>query len=140
MGGYDKMSRQQLESIFTTPFLFKPTPKPKPRPKKHILLLAPTPAPTPKKIRPKKGLTPAPRPKKCKTSLTPRLENALRPKDYKSEKITGVFNDKYIEYKGPYLRDMIDNLRASGKWKIQLIMRITFMSSKDSGDKQLVCS
>ena len=125
MGGYDKMSRQQLESIFTTPFLFKPTPKPKPRPKKHILLLAPTPAPTPKK---------------CKTSLTPRLENALRPKDYKSEKITGVFNDKYIEYKGPYLRDMIDNLRASGKWKIQLIMRITFMSSKDSGDKQLVCS
>ena len=87
MGGYDKMSRQQLESIFTTPFLFKPTPKPKPRPKKHILLLAPTPAPTPKKIRPKKGLTPAPRPKKRKTSRTQDQKTLLDPKTTNQKKL-----------------------------------------------------
>ena len=32
----------------------------------------------------------------------------------------------------PYLRHMIDNFMASGQWKIQLIMRINFISSLDT--------
>ena len=58
-----------------------------------------------------------------------------------------TINDNYIEYESrgdkdkhlsledyvnisrPYLRDMIDNHKAHGEWKIQLIMRINFISS-----------
>ena len=66
------------------------------------------------------------------------------PKDCKPKKIAGTFDDQYIEYKSegygklsieqyldeirPYLIDMIDNLRASGEWKIQLAMKVTSMS------------
>ena len=64
-------------------------------------------------------------------------------------KIKQAFDDNYIKYESrgdkynnlsleeylniirPYLRDMIDNHKALGKWKIQLIMRIIFISSLD---------
>ena len=62
---------------------------------------------------------------------------------YEPEKITGVFSDKYIECKSsgskntsikqylgkirPYLGNMIDNLRASGEWKIHLRIKVSFM-------------
>ena len=32
----------------------------------------------------------------------------------------------------PYLRDIINNHKTQGKWKVQLIMIINFMYSKDS--------
>ena len=32
----------------------------------------------------------------------------------------------------PYLRDIINNHKTQGKWKVQLIMIINFMCSKDS--------
>ena len=70
-------------------------------------------------------------------------------KTYKPIKIKHAFDDNYIknESRGdkynnlsleeylniirPYLRDMIDNHKALGEWKIQLIMRIIFVSSLD---------
>ena len=54
VGGFENMSRQQLESIFTAPSLPKPTPKLPPRPKNHT----PTPVLRPKKRTPM--LTPKP--------------------------------------------------------------------------------
>ena len=66
---------------------------------------------------------------------------------YKPIKIKHAFDDNYIEFESrgdkynnlsleeylniirPYLRDMIDNHKALGEWKIQLIMRIIFVSS-----------
>ena len=69
---------------------------------------------------------------------------------YKSVKTKSAFNGNYIEYeiKGdkdkhlstdeyldivkPYLRDMINDHKTRRKWKIQLTMRINFISLKDS--------
>ena len=36
----------------------------------------------------------------------------------------------------PYLGNMIDDFRALGKWKIQLTMKVKFMSSKKSSESQ----
>ena len=40
--------------------------------------------------------------------------------------------EDYLDSIRPYLRDMIDNHKAHGEWKIQL-MQITFISSLDTG-------
>ena len=72
----------------------------------------------------------------------------LFPKDYKTKKISGIFDDKYIKYKNesdeqliflkilqylenirPYLHYLIDDLRTSGKWKIHLTIKINFVST-----------
>ena len=34
----------------------------------------------------------------------------------------------------PYLEDMINNQKAHGGWKIQLVMRITFVSSLNTSE------
>ena len=69
------ISRQQLESILTTPSsvnnIEHPTPKPKPRPKNRMPATAPAPAPIPTKLTP----TPAKRPEK---SLS--MHNGCKPK------------------------------------------------------------
>ena len=39
---------------------------------------------------------------------------------------------EYFDIFRPYLRDMIDNHKARGKWKIQLTMRLIFFSFIDS--------
>ena len=39
--------------------------------------------------------------------------------------------EKYLEIIRPYLRDTINNHKTLGKWKIQLIMQINFISSLD---------
>ena len=78
------------------------------------------------------------------------LFNNINEEDYyESIKIKHAFDDNHIEYESrgnkynnlsleeylniiiPYLRDMIDNHKALGEWKIQLIMRIIFVSSLD---------
>ena len=75
---------------------------------------------------------------------------------YKPEKINSVFNDKYPEHKskgdentsieqylekrGPYLGDVKNKFKKSGKWKIILRMDVNFKSSKDNDDKQLMYS
>ena len=63
------------------------------------------------------------------------------------KKVASVFNDGHVEYKSerrekvsieqyfkkvkPYLGNNIDELIKSGEWKINLTMKINFMSSKD---------
>ena len=44
--------------------------------------------------------------------------------------------EEYLNIIRPYLRDMIDNHKAHGEWKIQLIMRIIFVSSLDTYENQ----
>ena len=38
----------------------------------------------------------------------------------------------------PYLKDIINNLKKSDKWKIQLTITINFISSKDDNDEEHV--
>ena len=42
--------------------------------------------------------------------------------------------DEYFDIIRPYLRDMIDNHKARGEWKIQLTMRIIFVSFTDANE------
>ena len=67
---------------------------------------------------------------------------------YEPKEIKGAFDGSYILYEskgdkdakltlweyfdGPYLKDMIDNHKAKGYWKIQLLMRIIFVSFIDA--------
>ena len=41
---------------------------------------------------------------------------------------------EYFDIIKPYLRDMIDNHKARGEWKIQLTMRIIFVSFTDANE------
>ena len=68
---------------------------------------------------------------------------------YKPVKISGAFNDNYIEYKSDsdkdksisikkcldkireYLRRVINDKKKSGEWKIQLVIKINIISSKN---------
>ena len=78
------------------------------------------------------------------------LFNEITKEDYyKPVEIKSLFNGNYIEYESrmdnndnlsleeylniirPYLRDLIDH-KAHSEWKIQLIMRIIFVSSLDT--------
>ena len=72
---------------------------------------------------------------------------------YEPIKTKDAFNNNYIEYESrgdkdknlslkqylnvitPYLRDMINNHKTLGEWKIQLSMKINFVSSKDYSDE-----
>ena len=40
----------------------------------------------------------------------------------------------YLEKTRPYLRDMIDDLKKPGEWKMHLTMKPNFMSSADSNE------
>ena len=42
--------------------------------------------------------------------------------------------EDYLNTIRPYLRNMINNLKIHGEWKIQLVMRINFISSLDTGE------
>ena len=71
---------------------------------------------------------------------------------YKPIKISGAFSDNYVGYKSDskkdksisiasylnkireYLRKMIDDKRRTGEWKIQLVLKINFISSKNFND------
>ena len=73
--------------------------------------------------------------------------NELNEEDYyKPTEVKSAFDGSYMLYEGkgdkdnklalyeyfdiiiPYLKDMIDNYKARGEWKIQLSMRINFVS------------
>ena len=85
------------------------------------------------------------------------LFNGITKEDYyKPIEIKSTFNGNYIEYESkgdnddnlsleeylntitPYLRDMIDNHKAHSEWKIQLIMRIIFVSSLDNNESHIM--
>ena len=56
--------------------------------------------------------------------------------EYKSKGYENTSTKKYLEKIRPNLGNMIDDIRASGKWKIHLTMEINFMLSKDSSESQ----
>ena len=41
---------------------------------------------------------------------------------------------EYFDIIRPYLKDLIDDHKAKGEWKIQLTMRIIFVSFKDENE------
>ena len=73
---------------------------------------------------------------------------------YKPIKTGNAFNSNYIEYESngdkdkslsvkeylnkirPYLSNMINDLKTQSKWKIEVAMETSFMSSKDSKDSK----
>ena len=85
------------------------------------------------------------------------LFNKISEEDYYGPiKIRDSFDDDYIEYESRgdkdnnlsleeyfniirlYLRDMIDNYEAHNEWKIQLIMKINYISSLDINDTRIM--
>ena len=85
------------------------------------------------------------------------LFNKINEEDYYEPiKTKFAFDDDYIEYESRgdkdnnlslveylniirlYLRDMIDNHKTHSEWKIQLIMRINFISSLDKYEFRVV--
>ena len=56
----------------------------------------------------------------------------------KAEEIKIMSLEKYLNIIRPYLRDMINNHKTLGEWKIQLIMRINFVSSLDSNELRIL--
>ena len=47
---------------------------------------------------------------------------------------------KYLNKSRPYLKDIINNLKISDMWKIQLTTGINFISSKDNDEKRVILS
>ena len=52
----------------------------------------------------------------------------------KGDKDTKLSIDEYLDIIRPYLKDMIDDHKAKDEWKIQLSMRIIFVSFIDSNE------
>ena len=81
-----------------------------------------------------------------------KLVRKIRKDVYKPIKISGAFSDNYVEYKSDtkkdtlisikkylgkireHLRGMINYKRGIAEWKIQLIIKIIFISSKNFND------
>ena len=75
---------------------------------------------------------------------------------YESKEVKNAFDGSYMLYESrgdkdnklaiyeyfdiikPYLRDMIDNHKARGEWKIQLTMRIIFVSFTDANETRVM--
>ena len=56
----------------------------------------------------------------------------------RGDKDTKLSIDEYFDTIRPYLKDMIDNHKARGEWKIQLIMRIIFVSFIDANETRVM--
>ena len=66
---------------------------------------------------------------------------------YKPIKVSGAFSDNFVEYKSDskkdesivrylsnireHLNKLIDDKKKSGEWKVQLLLKINFISSKN---------
>ena len=86
------------------------------------------------------------------------LREEIQKNYYRPKRTKGAFNHNYIEYESkgdknknlspedyldiikPFLRDMINNHKTHGEWKIQLTMQITFISSLDTGEFRIMNS
>ena len=53
---------------------------------------------------------------------------------------TKLSNEKYHDKIRPYLSDTINDHKTQAEWKIQLIIAINFMSSKDSNETRTMHS
>ena len=62
--------------------------------------------------------------------------------EYKSrgDKDKNLSINGYFDVIKPFLRDMINNHKTHGEWKIQLIMQINFVSSLDTGEFRIMHS
>ena len=56
------------------------------------------------------------------------------------DKDRNLLLEDYLNIIRPYLRDIINNHKAYGEWKIQLIMRINFISSLDTYEFRIMYS
>ena len=45
---------------------------------------------------------------------------------------------EYFDKIKPYLKDMIDDYKSKGEWKIQLVMRVIFVSFIDKNETQVM--
>ena len=45
---------------------------------------------------------------------------------------------EYFDKIIPYLKDMVDNYKSKGEWKIQLVMRVIFVSFIDKNETQVM--
>ena len=52
----------------------------------------------------------------------------------KGDKDARLSTDEYFDIIRPYLKNMIDNHKSKGEWKIQLTMRIIFVSFTDANE------
>ena len=53
----------------------------------------------------------------------------------RGDKDNNLSSEQYLDITRPYLRrEMIDNHKAKGEWKIQLVMKIIFISSLDADE------
>ena len=58
--------------------------------------------------------------------------------EIRQDKDRNLSLEDYLNIIRPYLRDMIDNHKAHGKWKIQLIMRINFISPTNTDEFRIM--
>ena len=56
----------------------------------------------------------------------------------RGDKDNNLSSEQYLNIIRPYLRDMIDNHKAHSEWKIQLVMKITFVSSLDADEIRIM--
>ena len=59
---------------------------------------------------------------------------------YKKEKDKKLSSKRYVENIGPHLRNMIDDLKKSGEWKMHLTIKPKFISSTNSKEKRTIYS
>ena len=96
--------------------------------------------------------------KKQKIKQIEKVINVSKKNAYKQIKISSAFSDNFVEYKSDskkdksisivrylnnireHLRKLINDKRKKGEWKIQLIMKIIFVSSKKFNDTRDVHS
>ena len=53
---------------------------------------------------------------------------------------TSYLNVSYLDEIKPYLKDIINNLKNSDTWKIQLTIAINFICSKNTNEKRVIHS
>ena len=51
-----------------------------------------------------------------------------------------LFIEDYLDKIRPYLKDIVNNIKISDTWKIQLTLASNLMSSKDTGEERLTHS
>ena len=56
----------------------------------------------------------------------------------RGDKDNNLSLEQYLNIIRPYLRDMIDNHKTHSEWKIQLVMKIIFVSSLDADEIRIM--
>ena len=59
-------------------------------------------------------------------------------KHYHNKLSSIIITEEYLNKIRPYLKDIINDLKQSDTWKIQLAITVIFISSKDDNDEERV--